>query len=66
MKFSINRQVLIKHLSDVQRAISSRTTIPILTGVKISADENGIVLSGSDSDISIQTLIPVSEENNQI
>ena len=66
MKFSINRQVLIKHLSDVQRAISSRTTIPILTGVKISADENGIVLSGSDSDISIETLIPVSEENNQI
>ena len=66
MKFSINRQVLIKHLSDVQRAISSRTTIPILPGVKISADENGIVLSGSDSDISIETLIPVSEENNQI
>ena len=66
MKFSINRQVLIKHLSDVQRAISSRTTIPILTGVKISADENGIVLSGSDSDISIETLIPESEENNQI
>ena len=66
MKFSINRQVLIKHLSDVQRAISSRTTIPILTGVKISVDENGIVLSGSDSDISIETLIPVSEENNQI
>ncbi|NCB65358.1 MAG: DNA polymerase III subunit beta [Bacilli bacterium] len=66
MKFSINRQVLIKHLSDVQRAISSRTTIPILTGVRISADENGIVLSGSDSDISIETLIPVSEENNQI
>lgn len=66
MKFSINRQVLIKHLSDVQRAISSRTTIPILTGVKISADESGIVLSGSDSDISIETLIPVSEENNQI
>lgn len=66
MKFSINRQVLIKHLSDVQRAISNRTTIPILTGVKISADENGIVLSGSDSDISIETLIPVSEENNQI
>lgn len=66
MKFSINRQVLIKHLSDVQRAISSRTTIPILTGVKITADENGITLSGSDSDISIETLIPVSEESNQL
>ncbi len=39
MKFSINRSVFIQNLTDVQRAISSRTTIPVLTGVKISVKE---------------------------
>lgn len=35
MQFSINRQAFIKALNDVSRAISSRTTIPILTNIKI-------------------------------
>ena len=53
MKFSINRSVFIQNLTDVQRAISSRTTIPVLTGVKISVKEEGLYLTGSDATISI-------------
>lgn len=64
MKFTIKRSAFLKSLSDVQRAISSRTTIPILTGLKIIANDEGLTLTGSDSDISIEEFIPVSEEDN--
>ena len=35
MKFEIMRDSLLDGLSDVMKAISSKTTIPILTGIKI-------------------------------
>lgn len=66
MKFTINRPAFIKYLTDVQRAISSRTTIPILTGVKITADHTGLMLSGSDSDISIEIFVPITDDANQL
>lgn len=66
MKFTINRSKFTKSLTDVLRAISSRTTIPVLTGVKMTIDHSGLMLSGSDSDISIEIFIPVSDEDNQL
>ncbi|AMB99338.1 DNA polymerase III subunit beta [Aerococcus urinaehominis] len=66
MKFSIKRSVFIQNLVDVQRAISSRSTIPVLTGVKISAHEEGLTLTGSDATISIEAFIPLADDNNQL
>lgn len=66
MKFTINRSAFIKYLSDVQRAISSRTTIPVLTGIKMVADKTGLMLSGSDSDISIEIFIPANDDINDL
>ncbi|WLV24706.1 DNA polymerase III subunit beta [Aciduricibacillus chroicocephali] len=57
MKFVVQRDPLLKSVQDVMKAISSRTAIPILTGMKIEAKQNGIVLTGSDSDISIESHI---------
>ena len=48
MKFTIKRNAFIKKLTDVQRAISSKTAIEILTGLKITVTENSITLTGSD------------------
>ena len=48
------------------KAVTSRTTIPILTGIKITADSEGLTLTGSDSDISIQSFIPVEEDEHVI
>ncbi|ASK61762.1 DNA polymerase III subunit beta [Virgibacillus phasianinus] len=62
MKFIIQRDKLIAGVQDVMKAISSRTAIPILTGMKIEAKQSGITLTGSDSDISIQSFIPVEED----
>ncbi|UDM32172.1 DNA polymerase III subunit beta [Lentilactobacillus laojiaonis] len=64
MKFSINRTEFIKGLTTVSRAISSKTTIPILTGLKLVADNSGLILTGSNADISIEHTIPVTNPNN--
>lgn len=62
MKFSINRNLFIENLNNVMRAISSRATIPILSGIKLDLSEDQLVLTGSDTDISIEIKIPVSDD----
>ena len=62
MKFIVQRNQLLASVQDVMKAISSRTAIPILTGIKIEAKETGIVLTGSDSDVSIESHIPAEED----
>ncbi|BDG34096.1 DNA polymerase III subunit beta [Saccharococcus caldoxylosilyticus] len=62
MKIAIDRESLAKSVQDVMKAVSPRTTIPILTGIKITATSQGVTLTGSDSDISIESFIPVEEE----
>jgi len=62
MKFSIQRDRLVQSVQDVMKAVTSRTTIPILTGIKLVATTEGVTLTGSDSDISIESFIPNSED----
>ena len=66
MKFDIMRDRLLDGLNDVMKAVSSKTTIPILTGIKIDVSEEGMRLTGSDADITIQTYIPVEENGEQL
>ena len=66
MKFSVNRQGFLKNLVDVQRAIPSKTTIPILTGIKLVASEEGLTLTGSDSEVSIEVFLPIEDEELQL
>lgn len=66
MKFIIQRDRLVQSVQDVMKAVTSRTTIPILTGIKIVASEEGITLTGSDSDISIESFIPKEVDGNEL
>lgn len=66
MQFSINRSRFIKTLNDVQRAISTKVTIPILTGLKMTLTETGLTLTGSDADISIEATIQSSDPDAQL
>lgn len=66
MKFEIMRDSLLEGLSDVIKAVSSKTTIPILTGLKLEITNKGLYITGSDSDITIQTFIPVEKNGEQI
>ncbi|EDO1156878.1 DNA polymerase III subunit beta [Listeria innocua] len=66
MKFVIERDRLVQAVNEVTRAISARTTIPILTGIKIVVNDEGVTLTGSDSDISIEAFIPLIKNDEVI
>jgi len=55
MKFTCNQQVLAKALNTVSKAVSNRTTLPILKGILITATEGGkLIFTASDLEISIK------------
>jgi DNA polymerase-3 subunit beta len=64
MDFSVNNQELVKALNTVSRAISSKTTMPILECVYIEAKDNTLNFKGSDGDLSVISKLPaiVQEE----
>ena len=61
MKFTISRLHLSAALNSVSRAVSSKNPKPILTGIKFELNQNGLFLTGTDSDISIITKIPLEQ-----
>ena len=63
MKFTVNRLELLKKLRNVQLAISNKTTIPILTGLKLEVTKSYLKITGSNSDISIESKIFVDDED---
>lgn len=65
MKLIIEREPLMSGIQNVMKAISPKTTIPILSGIKIETTDQGIKLTGSNSDITIKSIIP-TEENGVV
>lgn len=65
MKFTCSQQVLSKALNTVSKAVSTRTTIPILKGILINAHDIGsVTFSASDLDISIEKNIEANIETS--
>lgn len=63
MKFSCSQQILSKALNTVSKAVTSRTTIPILKGILLEAGlDNSLVLTASDLDLSIEKKVDVNVE----
>lgn len=54
MKFIVTKNRLNSALSIVNRAVSSNAPIPSLSGIRIDAEEERLILTGSNSDISIR------------
>ncbi|CAM3077735.1 DNA polymerase III subunit beta [Paenibacillus sediminis] len=66
MKISILKSYLNESIQHVSKAISSRTTIPILTGIKLDVSFQGVTLTASDTDISIQSFIPAEDSDRTV
>ncbi|KQL41482.1 DNA polymerase III subunit beta [Bacillus sp. FJAT-25509] len=66
MKFTVQKDHLVKAVQEVMRAVSSRTTIPILTGIKLVVTTEGLTFTGSDSDISIESYLPIVLDDQQL
>ena len=60
MKFSCSQQSLAKALNVVSKAVTARTTIPILKGILLKVTPEGILtMAASDLDLSIEKKIEV-------
>jgi len=66
MKLTIVKNELNEAISHVSKAVASKTSIPILSGIKLEADESGLTLTASDTEISIQNIIPAVQEEEVI
>lgn len=58
MKISVQKEALVSAINQVSKAVASNTTLPVLKGIKLVANNKGIELTASDSNISIITFIP--------
>ncbi|MBL6537843.1 DNA polymerase III subunit beta [Streptococcus suis] len=63
IQFAINKTVFLQALNITKRAISSKNAIPVLSTVKIDVTTDGISLTGSNGQISIENYISVQDEN---
>ncbi|MCP8644879.1 DNA polymerase III subunit beta, partial [Streptococcus suis] len=55
--------IFLQALSITKRAISTKNAIPILSTVKITVTSEGITLTGSNGQISIEHFISIQDEN---
>lgn len=58
MKIRVSQEELSYGISVVQRAVATKTTIPVLTGIFCRASEKGLMLSATDHEIGIECHLP--------
>ena len=64
VKFQVNRDVFSEAVSFAVKLLPQRTTLPILSGVLIKANADGLVLSSFDYEVSSQTEIQADVEES--
>jgi DNA polymerase-3 subunit beta len=62
MKIAVARGELLEALSVVGKGLSSRTTLPILSGILLSAAGEQLVLQSTDLEVSIRDAVKVNVE----
>lgn len=63
MKFKVEQKDLAKHISIAQKGISTRSTLQILDGILIEAENDKIKLTATDLEISIETFVEANVES---
>lgn len=61
MNFKINKDVLNNAIKKVSRAISAKSPIPALAGIHLLVNQDNLIMTGSDTDLSIRVFIPNDE-----
>ena len=59
MKFSCSKEKLLYGIQTVQKAVSSRTTVPLLTGIYLEVSGNKLIFRGTDLEIFIECILEV-------
>lgn len=68
MKFSCHQRDLAEGLNSVQKAVSVKTTLPILKGILVETDGDCLRLTGNDLNLGIEARIPavVAEQGSVV
>ena len=66
MKLSISRETLLKNLRYVQSIVEKRTSIAILSNVMLTAEDNQLVTTATNNDISVQGTADAFVENGGV
>ncbi len=59
MKFVCSQSVLAKAVSTVSRAVSVKTTMPVLKGILLSVKDDVLTLTSSNLDLSLETTVDI-------
>lgn len=60
MKFNSNKENLAYGVQVVQRAVSPKNPLPILSGILLRCEEGKLYLTATDLDLGIECLVPVN------
>lgn len=68
MKFTVNKKDIAEAVSNIQRAVSTKTSIPALEGILLTAQDTTLELCAYDMELGITTVIPaqVSEPGKSV
>lgn len=62
MKFTCDRNVLTEAINISQKAVASRSTLPVLEGLLIKAKDGKVVITGNDLEIGIECILEAEIE----
>lgn len=60
MNLTVSQGLLAQKAQEISRALSTRTTVPILTGIYLQASDNKMILRSNDLEIAMETSLPCS------
>lgn len=66
MRLKINREAFLKALNVASKAIGSKSPLPVMTQLKLTLDDKGLDLLGSNNELAIKTTIPFMLEGKEI
>lgn len=58
MKFICDKQSILEAINVVQKAVSTKSTLPVLEGILVNAQNDSVTLTGNDLEISIEYTFP--------
>lgn len=64
MKFSCEKNKLVEALSNVQKAVAQKSTIPALEGILLKAETTQLSLCGYNTELGITTTIPAQIQSD--
>ena len=62
MKLKVKKTLLLDHLNKVSKALSTKNLVPALAGIKFDLKKEGLTLTASDNDITIQSFIEANKD----